>query len=191
MEDQLTKPKQYKLSLKHTQYVYDESDLSLQMVSFFEDKHIPEIVKLSFFDFLFNQDTDLKDILNHYFDHLDETATFTPLFIVNERLQEMVVILADLRFPPDQPGEYGSVLGFVRKSFYGEEFLCSDCSGQLSCSSCAVEVVKGKPSNFEMRDEEYDMLSIDPEMTPTAFSRLSCQTIVGDEPLMILIKQYG
>ena len=76
-------------------------------------------------------------------------------------------------------------------SFYGEDFLCSDCSGQLSCSSCAVEVVKGKPKNFDMREEEYDMLSIDPDMIPTNYSRLSCQTLVGTEPLMVIIRKYG
>ena len=188
---QLVKPKQYTIAIKLTEYIYNESDLSKQLISFFDDQNIPEAVKYSFFDYLSNKAAELREILNHYFDKMDSVSHFTPVFLYSERRQEMAVILANLSQPPDDPGEPGSVLGFARMAFYGEDFLCSDCSGQLSCSSCAVEVVKGKPKNPDMREEEYDMLSIDPDMIPTDFSRLSCQTLVGDEPLMVIIRKYG
>ena len=51
--------------------------------------------------------------------------------------------------------------------------------------------MKGKAENPVPRDEEFDMLSIDPLMVPTDFSRLSCQTVVGNEPLLIKINKYG
>ena len=171
--------------------MYSDNDLSPRLLDFFESEHIKDEVKFSFFDFLCNQDNDLKAKLNDYFDQANQDAEFTPLFIINQRTQQLVCILADLTNAPDDPGECGSILGYIRASFHGEDILCSDCSGQLSCSSCSIEVLKGKPVNPEMRDEEYDMLSIDPDMAPTPFSRLGCQTIVGKDPLIVLVRAYG
>tara|TARA_A100001015_G_scaffold189225_1_gene210750 strand:- start:155 stop:736 length:582 start_codon:yes stop_codon:yes gene_type:complete len=187
----INKARQYNLPIKLSNFMFSENDFSKQLLEFFEDSNIPDPVRLSLYDYLENEGSDLKEILNYYFDHLEEQATFTPIFVYSERRQELAIVLADLNNTPSEPGEPGSVLAYVRMSFYGEDFLCSDCSGQLSCSSCAVEVVKGSPQNADMRDEEYDMLSIDPDMVPTDFSRLSCQTLVGSEPLMVIIRKYG
>ena len=88
-----------------------------------------------------------------------------------------------------EPGEPGSLLAYVRAYGYDDAFLCSDCYGQLSCSSCAVDVQIGQPANPTPREEEFDMLDIDLEKPPTEFTRLSCQTIIGQDPLFCLIRK--
>ena len=63
-----------------------------------------------------------------------------------------------------------------------ETFLCSDCYGQLSCSSCAVEVLAGDIENPTPRDEEYDMLDIDEAKPPTDKTRLKAAACIENPP---------
>ena len=59
----------------------------------------------------------------------------------------------------------------------------------LRAGSTMIEVHNGTPKNNNPRDEEFDMLSIDEERPSTAHTRLSCQTIVGESPLIITIRK--
>ena len=58
-----------------------------------------------------------------------------------------------------------------------------------SCSTCSVEIHNGLPENSTPRDEEYDMLDIDEEKPATKYTRLSCQSIIGDSPLILTIRK--
>lgn len=132
------------------------------------------------------ENAELYTALNGYFSKKD-TGT-TPLFIYNEGKNDCVIVMAESAKMPPEPGEPGCILSYVRAFGLGENFLFSDCYGQLSCSSCAVEVLVGTPENPTPREEEYDMLDIDEERPPTEFTRLSCQTKVGSEALLIKIR---
>ena len=84
----------------------------------------------------------------------------------------------------DAPEELeGSILAFVRSNGYEDPFMCSDCYGQLSCSSCAVEVPTGTLENPVPREEEYDMPHIDESKPPTEKHALVA-TKVGHTPLI-------
>ena len=131
----------------------------------------------------------LQQQLADYFAGL--TPTITPLFIYREADQKIVTILSNSAQEPDEPGEPGSILAYVRQYGYEDSFMSSDCYGQLSCSSCAVEVLQGKCENPTPRDEEYDMLDIDELRPPTELTRLGCQAVVGTEPLVIKIRSFG
>ena len=85
-------------------------------------------------------------------------------------------------------GEEGSILAYVRTYGFDETFMCSDCYGQLSCSSCAIDVLQGSLKNPSPRDEEFDMLDIDEAKPPTEKTRLSCQAKVGTTPLLVKIR---
>ena len=78
--DQLVKPKQFQFPVKYNGFVYSENDLSPRLLDFFESEHIKDEVKFPFFDFLCNQDNELKAKLNDYFDQPDQDVDFTPLF---------------------------------------------------------------------------------------------------------------
>lgn len=132
------------------------------------------------------QDAELATFLEAYAQ--GERPTFTPLFIFNEREGSAKVLVVDLNQQAPEPGEPNSILAVVRCCGLGERYMYSDCYGQLSCSSCAVEVLAGNPANPVPREEEYDMLDIDDKKPPTAFTRLGCQTIVGREPLILKIR---
>jgi len=62
------------------------------------------------------------------------------------------------------------------------------CEKSCACTTCHVYVREGMDSLNENSDDEDDMLDkawgLDPD------SRLSCQTIVGDEDLVIEIPKY-
>ena len=88
-----------------------------------------------------------------------------------------------------EPGEPGSILAYLRAYGYEEDVLCSDCYGQLSCSSCAVEIHNGSPENTTPREEEYDMLDVDTDKPATEYTRLGCQTIIGRTPLIVTIRK--
>tara|TARA_A100001015_G_C15042784_1_gene740977 strand:- start:5565 stop:6107 length:543 start_codon:yes stop_codon:yes gene_type:complete len=113
----------------------------------------------------------------------------TPLFIYHEEKNEVITLFASHSATPEDPGEQGSILAYARAYGVSDAFLCSDCYGQLSCSSCAVEVLAGELDNPTPREEEYDMLDIDKEKPPTQFTRLGCQAIVGNNPLVLTIRK--
>jgi len=62
------------------------------------------------------------------------------------------------------------------------------CEKSCACTTCHVYIREGMDSLNENTEEEDDMLDkawgLDPD------SRLSCQTIVGDEDLVIEIPKY-
>jgi 2Fe-2S ferredoxin len=62
------------------------------------------------------------------------------------------------------------------------------CEKSCACTTCHVYIREGMDSLNENTDDEDDMLDkawgLDPD------SRLSCQTIVGDEDLVIEIPKY-
>ncbi len=131
---------------------------------------------------------DIKEVLNEYFSSDSLKDTITPVWLYHEGENSIATILINQNQAAPEPGEYGSLLAYARAYGYDEKFLCSDCYGQLSCSSCAVEVLQGKTKNPTPKDEEYDMLDIDLDRPPTEFTRLSCQTVVGNEPLFCKIR---
>jgi 2Fe-2S ferredoxin len=62
------------------------------------------------------------------------------------------------------------------------------CEKSCACTTCHVYIREGMDSLNENTDEEDDMLDkawgLDPD------SRLSCQTIIGDEDLVVEIPKY-
>jgi 2Fe-2S ferredoxin len=62
------------------------------------------------------------------------------------------------------------------------------CEKSCACTTCHVYIREGMDSLNENTDDEDDMLDkawgLDPD------SRLSCQTIVGDEDLVVEIPKY-
>jgi len=125
----------------------------------------------------------LKQQLITYFSNPTK-STFTPVFIYHDGSKKLTTLLADRRLPAIEPGEEGSILATIRYNHYDDSLMCSDCFGQLSCSSCAIEILAGRPANPEPREEEYDMLDIDEDRPPTQHTRLGCQTIIGDHALI-------
>lgn len=150
---------------------------------------IEDTIVTDFITYLTDSNPSLGESLAAYFEN--KTGSITPVFIYREADKKIVTILANNDQCPDEPGEPGSILAYVRQYGYGDSFMCSDCYGQLSCSSCAVEVLAGKCENPIPREEEYDMLDIDELRPPTEFTRLGCQAVVGSEPLVIKIRSFG
>lgn len=154
----------------------------------FEQSKLDGSIVNAYATWLDTKEPALKEALISYFS-APEQATFTPVFIYHEGAETLVTILADQKNTPYEPGETGSILAYVRYSEYDDKLLCSDCFGQLSCSSCAVEVLAGTPENPTPRDEEYDMLDIDKDRPPTQYTRLGCQTVVGKEALVLKVRK--
>ena len=127
--------------------------------------------------------------LEYLFENPSTFSTITPLLMYNEDSQEFILIFVDKTQEVEDPGELGSILAYARAYGYDEGTLCSDCYGQLSCSSCAVEIMSGSCKNPSPREEEFDMLDIDNDRPPTQYTRLSCQTVIGEEPLIITIRK--
>lgn len=130
---------------------------------------------------------ELRQDLDTFFDGVSREKI--PLFIYKEQSEQIVTLFANRKQIPKEPGEAGSILAYVRQHAYEDDFMASDCYGQLSCSSCAVEILQGTLYNPEPREEEYDMLDIDLDRPPTKLTRLGCQAIVGDEPLVVKIRK--
>ncbi|MGA0242182.1 MAG: 2Fe-2S iron-sulfur cluster-binding protein [Candidatus Marinamargulisbacteria bacterium] len=130
----------------------------------------------------------LETALTTYFEHPNDHTTITPLFIFNEITNVLITLLANTTTRPDDTGEPGSILAYIRANGYDDTVLCSDCYGQLSCSSCAVEVIEGVLDNPTPREEEYDMLDIDDAKPPTQYTRLGCQAKIGRAPLVVKIR---
>ena len=135
-----------------------------------------------------NNNPKLKSALDTYFETPTNYSHITPLFVFNELTSEVVTLLVNNNEEPDETGEAGSILAFIRANGYSDELLCSDCYGQLSCSSCAVEVLNGTLENPVPREEEFDMLDIDDTKPPTEKTRLSCQAKIGTTPLLLKIR---
>tara|TARA_Y100001970_G_scaffold144871_1_gene177924 strand:+ start:3265 stop:3822 length:558 start_codon:yes stop_codon:yes gene_type:complete len=168
----------------HTKDIELEPELAL----FVKSSQWPQEIQALFFDFLYSN-VEHASKLNLLFSNTDFLHQCIPLIAYSELIESFIIIYSDQTQEPPEPGEPGSVLSYFRSYGYGENVLCSDCYGQLSCSSCSVEVHNGIPENKEPRDEEYDMLDIDNEKPATEFSRLSCQTLVGKTPLILTIRK--
>ena len=166
-----------------------EHSLSNDIVSFIQSAKLPTEVENAYYHFLSNEGKKIETALRTYFNNKTSYSFITPLIIYNENNNQIVTILANSKNEPGEPGEPGSILSYVRSTGFDETFLCSDCYGQLSCSSCAVEVISGKLKNSTPRDEEFDMLDIDEAKPPTDQTRLSCQAQVGIDPLFVKIRK--
>tara|TARA_A100001015_G_scaffold38972_1_gene42792 strand:+ start:2241 stop:2798 length:558 start_codon:yes stop_codon:yes gene_type:complete len=163
--------------------------LNESVVTFIQSADLPPEVENAYYHFLSNDGTKIATALTTYFNSKSEYSFITPLIIYNENNNQVVTILANSTNEPPEPGEPGSILSYVRSIGFDETFLCSDCYGQLSCSSCAIEVISGKLKNTMPRDEEFDMLDIDESKPPTEKTRLSCQACIGTDPLIIKIRK--
>ena len=127
--------------------------------------------------------------LNLLFSSPDLFQNCVPIIAYSEIIESFIIIYADRQALPPEPGEPGSILSYFRSYGHEEDILCSDCYGQLSCSSCAIEIHHGLPENTTPREEEFDMLDIDEERPATKFTRLSCQALLGDAPLILTIRK--
>jgi ferredoxin len=181
-------------SITHYSCFLDESTLNntihldKEFYSLFDRSGLDKQIILTYTAWLeHSEPTLLKQIHSYYSD--SKMCSFTPLFIYHEASNKLITILADRKTQPEQPGEMGSILAYVRFNEYDDKLLCSDCFGQLSCSSCAVELLAGTPANSTPREEEYDMLDIDEERPPTQLTRLSCQAVVGNDALIIKVRK--
>ncbi len=164
------------------------AELPASLSTWVEASPLSDADKTTYAKWLNSESTTVRDALNAYFSSDDLKNTITPVWIQSEPDRSIVTLLVSQSEVAPEPGEYGSILAYVRAYGYDASFLCSDCYGQLSCSSCAVEVLQGQPENPTPKDEEYDMLDIDLEKPPTQFTRLSCQAVVGKEPLFCVIR---
>lgn len=141
--------------------------------------------KACFLNYLSNH-PEIKSQIENYLKK-PSSCSYTPLIIRKTDPELWLVFFPEYSENLEGIGLNNSVLAHVRNNNYDDSLLPSDCFGQLSCSSCAIEVLYGNPVN-RMRDEEYDMLSIDKENPATAYSRLGCQTVVGKDLLIIRIR---
>ena len=169
--------------------VSHKTQLSPELLSFILDSHWTDSIKESFISFLYEH-ADIRQNLATLFSDPTLFQQTVPLMAFLEDQQAFLVIFATKAETPPEPGEPGSLLSYFRAYGYDEGVLCSDCYGQLSCSSCSIEILNGSPENPVARDEEFDMLSIDEKNPPTPFTRLSCQTLLGTEPLILTIRKY-
>ncbi|MEC8678606.1 MAG: hypothetical protein VXX85_07120, partial [Candidatus Margulisiibacteriota bacterium] len=79
----------------------------------------------------------LNEALETYLETPGQFQKITPLIVYNEQTDEIVTLLLNNNDLAEDPGEPGSILAYVRANGYDDRFMCSDCYGQLSCSSCA------------------------------------------------------
>ncbi|MEK9726649.1 MAG: 2Fe-2S iron-sulfur cluster-binding protein [Candidatus Margulisiibacteriota bacterium] len=165
---------------------YSESQIEDESLAKFLND-LPQDVRAKYATYLDSQEQ-LKNALSLYFNSPNQYQSITPLIVFNELSYEIVTLLLNNNELPDEVGEEGSILAFIRAAGYTDQFMCSDCYGQLSCSSCAVEVLQGTLENPFPRDEEFDMLDIDESKPPTEKTRLGCQAKVGTTPLLLKIR---
>jgi ferredoxin len=130
----------------------------------------------------------LNKALETYLENPNDYQKITPLIMYNEQTSEIVTLMLNNHDMAEDPGEPGSILAYIRANGYDDRFMCSDCYGQLSCSSCAVEVLQGTLENPCPREEEFDMLDIDESKPPTEKTRLGCQARIGTTPLVVKIR---
>ena len=165
-----------------------EHNISNELAEFILSSGWLDDIKSNFFSWLKN-DVQTLERLNYIFQNQDALRFVVPIFIYSEKLEDFKVIFTDINSAPPEPGEKGSILAFLRVYGFDDDFISSDCYGQLSCSSCMVEIYGGKLLNNEPREEEYDMLDIDYQRKATKYSRLSCQSILTNYPVLITIRK--
>ena len=167
-----------------------KTNINEPISSLFNEAKLPKKLLESYLQFL-NTDAGntIQKQLIMFFSQPEKTANFTPIFIYHESQNTISTFMASKHHVPPEPGECGSILSYVRASGKDENYLYSDCYGQLSCSSCAVEILAGTVENPTPREEEYDMLDIDENRPPTDQTRLSCQAKVGSTPLVLKIRK--
>ena len=163
-------------------------ELAPDLVDFVRASAWPEAVQTAFLIFA-GSSAEHSSKLNTLFTSIHLRTTCVPLMIYHEAHEQFYVIYTDQTRTPEEPGEPGSVLAYIRAYGYDDDVLNSDCYGQLSCSSCSIEVHAGSLENETPRDEEYDMLDIDTEKPATRFTRLSCQAVIGRTPLIVTIRK--
>jgi ferredoxin len=161
---------------------------NLKLNALLEASGIDTPIIHAYYHFLNTDGQRIQQTLIQYFDNPDQYPKITPIILYNEESNQIITIMASQENAPPEPGEYGSILSYIRAHGYNDNILCSDCYGQLSCSSCAVEVLAGEVENPEPREEEYDMLDIDEAKPPTKLTRLSCQACIGTTPLVIKVR---
>ncbi|RAP31636.1 hypothetical protein DID78_00615 [Candidatus Marinamargulisbacteria bacterium SCGC AG-343-D04] len=166
----------------------NHSSISEELANFVSKSAWSITIQESFFLFL-EKNTDIRSKLNNLFKNRDLFTQCIPIITYQEKKDIFTVLFTNKLVSPPEPGEPGSILSYFRSYGYTDSTLYSDCYGQLSCSSCAIEVMNGTLENPTPRDEEYDMLSIDDNRPPTQYTRLSCQTVVGDSPLILTIRK--
>ena len=167
---------------------HPQTKLSTSAQQFIDQSKWPNNVKTKFYKFIANQ-IDHQQKLSTLFDNPSLFEKIIPVITYNEYQDLFIIMYIDKLNPPSIIGETGSLLGYFRAYGYEDDILSSDCYGQLSCSACAIEILNGTPKNNQPREEENDMLCIDEERPATDFTRLSCQTLVGDTPLITMIRQ--
>ena len=138
----------------------NSSILSSDLQEFIAKSSWDPFIQEDFLKFL-DQHSDIRSKLNILFKDTSLFSQCIPIITYLERSSSFTVLFVNKQDVPPEPGEPGSLLSYFRSYGYTDATLCSDCYGQLSCSSCAVEIMNGSPENPTPRDEEFDMLSID------------------------------
>ncbi|MBJ6762009.1 ferredoxin [Corallococcus sp. H22C18031201] len=69
----------------------------------------------------------------------------------------------------------------------GEAQVGHSCGGVCACSTCHVWIRKGLDSLSEQTDQEADRLDMGFDVRP--YSRLSCQSEIGNEDLLVEITE--
>lgn len=175
------------LSISSSTPLTPSATIGAELTQFITDSRWPRSIQDAFLTCLQTSPTHCKKLCLLFADP-SLFKQCIPLIAYHEKKHAFIIIYADPTPPPQDYGEPGSVLAYFRAYGYEDAYLCSDCYGQLSCSSCAIEVHHGHPANPTPRDEEYDMISIDDEKLATNDTRLSCQTCVGTGPLLLTIR---
>ena len=80
------------------------------------------------------------------------------------------------------------MLSYLRSYGLNDNVICSDCYGQMACSSCLISLKSGQAENPETQQEEIDMFDIDSTIINKDNKRLGCQVkIAPNKPLAICI----
>ena len=179
-----------KCELKN-QYTKEVMKPETRFLDWIENSPLTKSEQTTYRNWLSSEGSDMKDALNAYFSNDALKDQYTPLWIYHEGQNALVTLLINQSDIPSEPGESGSILSYARAYGFDAQFLCSDCYGQLSCSSCAVEILSGNLENPTPKEEEYDMLDIDSDRPPTQYTRLSCQAVLGTEPVFVKLETFN
>lgn len=138
----------------------------------------------AFLSFLAENDGLLENIQAIYERRLQQVLL---LAYHTEKAQLMLLITDNLEDLADI-GEQGSVLSYLRSYGLDDKTLCSDCYGQMACSSCLVTLKAGAVKNPEVLPEEMDMFDIDASIINKTNKRLGCQVkLAVNQPLALCI----
>ena len=177
------------MKCKFNQLYTGDNSLDTPLYEWLTDSPLTSEQKHTYISWLNSEGQEMKQALEAYFNNTNLRSVYTPVWIHSEVENSLVTLMIKQDNIAQEPGEQGSILAYARAYGYQHDFLYSDCYGQLSCSSCAVEVLQGECLNSTPKDEEYDMLDIDIEKPPTKWTRLSCQASVGHSPLFCRIRK--